>query len=90
MTEIITRIEDLPYLKSPPMQILLTQSASLTAGQYIFNGGRTDITNNKNINDQGVYYLKSLSFSADIGLLDYQIAMKLSDGTTDIPRRGIL
>jgi len=86
MEQIITRIEDLPYLLSPPMQITFKQSAGLTSGQYIFNGDRQVVGNNKNINDQGLYYIKSMTFSADVEQLAYQKALKLSSGEVDIPR----
>ena len=85
ISNIITRIEDLPYLKSPPMQITFTQSGSLSAGQYVFNSPREEVGNNKNINDQGLYYIKAMTFSADVELLAYQKAIKLLSGSTDIP-----
>jgi len=81
----IARIEDLPYAKSPPMQFTFTQSATLTLGQYPFTGAAQVVENNKNITSNTLLYIKSVSFSADIDLLTYQQALKLSTGLTDIP-----
>jgi hypothetical protein len=83
---LVARIEDLPYYYSPPMQITFKQKAVLNAGRYIFNGAREAIGNNKNINDLTLLYIKSMSFNADVDLLNYQRALKLNDGTVDIPR----
>ena len=81
----VARIEDLPYLSSPPMQFTFTQSASLTVGQYIFEDDAQVVGNNKNITDNTLLYIKAISFSADVDLLNYQIAKKLVTGETDIP-----
>lgn len=82
----IPRIEDLPYYYSPPMQFTFTQSADLTLGQYPFLPVKATLGNNKNITDNTLLYIKAITFSADIPLLDYQQATKLSTGLTDIPR----
>lgn len=82
----IPRIEDLPYYTSPPMQFTFTQSATLTLGQYPFLPVKATLGNNKNITDNTLLYLKAITFSADIPLLTYQEAIKLSTGLTDIPR----
>lgn len=74
----IARIEDLPYLNSPPLQFTFSQSAPIIAGKYTFNGGRAQIGNNKNLNDNTLFYIKSLSFSADIVKGAYQESLKLT------------
>lgn len=86
LSPMITRIEDLPYKTSPPAQFVFTQAATLTAGTYPWTGGRAAITNEKDITDNTLIYIKALSFSADIPLVDYQQALKLAAGTVDIPR----
>jgi len=83
---LITRIEDLPYYFSPPLQFVFTQSATLTAGTYPFTAARAVITNEKDIQDNTIFFIKALSFSADIPVTDYQQALKLAAGTVDIPR----
>lgn len=88
----IPRIGDLPYYVSPPMQFSLTQTAVLDLGTYKFldaAGGnplqKTVMDNTKNITDNSLIYIYSISFSADIPVLDYQQALQLSGGTVDIP-----
>jgi len=84
-SDLITRIEDLPYKKSPPMQLIFSQKADISVGTYPFTAGRATVTGEKNINDQTLLYVRSISFSADIPLIDYQKALKLAAGTVDIP-----
>ena len=86
LQEDIVRIEDLPYFFSPPMQFTFTQSASLTVGIYPFTGAAVEVGNNKNLTDNTLLYIKAVSFAADIPVLDYQQAIKLAAGTTDVPR----
>jgi len=80
------RIGDLSYWTSPPMQFTYIQSAALTAGTYPFTASRGAMINAKNINAETLIYFYDMQFSADIGLLDYQQALKLAGGTTDVPR----
>lgn len=82
----IPRIEDLPYYYSPPLQFTFTQQATLTLGQYPFTAGRAAVGNNKNITDNTLLYFREMTFSADISLANYQIALQLAGGTVDIPR----
>jgi hypothetical protein len=57
----------------------------LTLGQYPFTAARATMTGNKNLTDNTLYYIKAMSFSADIPKAYYQEAKKLSTGLTDIP-----
>ena len=84
-SDIIARIEDLPYWDSPPFQFTFTQKASLTLGQYPFLRTRTELKPQTNITDNILLYFKSISFSADIPKNDYQQALQLAGGTNDIP-----
>jgi len=81
----VVRLEDLPYYKSPPMQFTFTQSATLTLGQYPFTAAKAVVGNNKNLTDNAMIYIKAITFSADIDVQDYQTALKLSTGATDVP-----
>jgi hypothetical protein len=81
----IVRIEDLPYFFSPPIQFTFTQSARITAGVYPFVAARATVGNNKDIQDNTLYYMKAMSFAADIPILAYQQAIQLAGGTTDVP-----
>ena len=83
--DIIARIEDLPYYTSPPAQFFLTERANLALGVYVFGGLRLIMTGNKNITDNTLIYIRSLSFSADIPAVDYQQALQLAAGGVDIP-----
>jgi len=85
LQDYIARIEDLPYFSSPPMQFTFTQSATLTLGRYPFVSEKAVVGNNKNLTDNVLVYIKEITFSADIELLAYQQALKLSTGATDIP-----
>ncbi len=82
----IPRIGDLPYWSSPPMQFTFTESAALSLGTYPFTAARTIMTNQKNLNNSTLIYFYDMTFSADIPLLDYQHALQLAAGTTDIPQ----
>ncbi len=81
----IVRVEDLPYFYSPPMQFVFTEKAEITNGTYPFTGNKEIVDNNKNITDNTLLYIKAMSFSADIEKKDYQQALKLADGSTNIP-----
>lgn len=85
-------IQRLPYWTSPPMQFSLTQQAILSAGTFQFlqsAGGNpvtpADLANNKNITENSMILIYDFSFAADIPVLDYQQALQLGAGTTDIP-----
>jgi hypothetical protein len=97
-SSLITRIEDMPYFRCPPTQFSLSQGASLSFGQYIWNGSnapRTIMTGAKNITASTLLYLRTVGFSADIPVLDYQKALEITStvvangttaGTPDIPK----
>jgi hypothetical protein len=84
-SKLIARIEDLPYWSSTPMQFSFTQSATITLGQYPFTAARASMEGEKNLTDNSLIYIRSISFSADIPILDYQQALQLVGGSTDIP-----
>ena len=63
----VPRIGDLPLYSSPPMQFTFKQKATLTLGQYIFSPVRTDVTNNKNLNNSTLIYFRNFSFSVSSG-----------------------
>jgi len=83
--ELIARIEDLPYWTSPPIQVTYTQQATLTLGQYPFTDVKTAMGFNVNVTDNSLWYIRALSFSADIPEVDYQQALQLAGGTNAIP-----
>ena len=67
------------------MKFTFTEKSTLTLGQYPFNAPRQQMTNNKNLNESTLIYFYHMTFSADISLSNYQEALKLSTGDTDIP-----
>lgn len=83
---VIARIEDMPYNTSIPMQFSLTQTGSLVLGQYVFSEPRINMSGTKNIRPSTLIYLRSISFSADIPVLDYQGALQLAGGGTQVPK----
>lgn len=85
---IIARIEDLPYFSSPPIQLSLSQSASLSFGQYVWsntNAPKTVLFGSTQLSQSTLLYIKSISFSADIPELDYQKALEI---TTTVAGNG--
>jgi len=84
-SDLVARIEDLPYYTSPPIQVTYTQQATLTLGQYPFTKAKGQMGFNVNVTDNSLWYIRALSFSADIPEVDYQQALQLAGGTNAIP-----
>lgn len=81
----VPRIGDIPYWSSPPMQFSFTEQVELSAGTYPMLAGRTPMINVKNLNESTLIYFYDMTFSVDIPQLDYQQALQLAAGGTDIP-----
>jgi hypothetical protein len=83
----VARLEDLPYFSSPPIQFTFTQQAVLTLGQYPLSlASKAVMRNNAQLSDNSLIFIRDISFYADIPVLDYQQALQLSTGDTDVPR----
>jgi hypothetical protein len=83
----VGRIEDLPYYTSPPIQFTYEQKADLTLGTYPFLlDSKSVMNNNTQLTDNSLIYIRNVSFYADIPQIDYQQALQLAAGTTNVPQ----
>jgi hypothetical protein len=67
----IARIEDLPYISSPPIQFVYEESRSLLAGQYSYPGTPSPLTPVRPIQENTLYFFRSIFLSADVSEDDY-------------------
>ena len=68
---VIPRIEDLPYISSPPIEFTYQRTANLAAGQYIWTAAPAALTPVRPLMVSGVYYFRSVTLAADIEELDF-------------------
>lgn len=85
----VARLEDLPYYTSPPIQFVHTQQGAINAGTYPFALTKVAVTNDIQVTDNTMIYIRDISFYADIKKEDYQLALKLLAGTVDVPRLSL-
>lgn len=71
----IPRLEDLPYMHSPPIQFVYESTASLALGTYIWDDSPSTLAPNRPVLTNAVYYFRNISLSADITELDYTAAI---------------
>lgn len=67
----VPRLEDLPYVSSPPIQFTYTSPTAFTAGRYTWNDPASPLVPNRPILANCLYYFRSISFVADISEQDY-------------------
>jgi hypothetical protein len=67
----IPRLEDLPYISSPPIQFTYTSPTLFTSGRYTWNGQASSLVPNRPILANCLYYFRSITFSADIAEQDF-------------------
>lgn len=70
-TPVIPRIEDLPYISSPPIEFYYRQTASLAMGSYTWTATPTALTVNRPVMISCVYYFRSVTLTADVEELDF-------------------
>lgn len=68
---VIPRIEDMPYISSPPIEFVYRSSVAFVAGFYTWADTPTALTPNRRLMENVLYYFRSLTFSADIEELDF-------------------
>lgn len=68
----VASIEDLPYWTSPPVQFVYESSAVLAAGIYQWNDTPATLTPDRPIQDNALYFFRSITLTADIAELDYE------------------
>jgi hypothetical protein len=71
----VPRIEDLPYFYSPPVQFVYELTAAVAAGLYTYAGTPGVLTPLRNVMENAVYYIRSVSLIADIDELDFEAAI---------------
>lgn len=67
----IGRIEDLPYVSSPPLQFIYESEALLNLGQYVWNETPKPLITTRLLQPNVFYYFRNISLSADISELDF-------------------
>jgi hypothetical protein len=69
----VPRIEDMPYWSSPPVQFVYQSTAPLAVGAYAWNDSPSPLTPLRPLVDNAAYYFRSVSLSANISELDFEI-----------------
>jgi hypothetical protein len=67
----VPRLEDLPYISSPPIQFTYTSPAVFAAGKYTWNDPASPLNPNRPILANCLYYFRSITFVADIAEQDF-------------------
>jgi len=68
---IIPRIEDLPYISSPPIEFVYRSAEDFVAGFYTWADNPVALTPDRPLMENVLYYFRSITFSADIEELDF-------------------
>jgi hypothetical protein len=66
MQPLVGRIEDLPYVTSPPIQFCYESTAALAAGSYTWADAPSPLTVPRPLLENGLYFLRSITVSADV------------------------
>jgi hypothetical protein len=74
----VPRIEDLPYFSSPPVQFVYESPATVAAAMYTWNDAPSPLTPLRNVMENAVYYIRSVSLFADIEEFDFQSALLIT------------
>jgi len=69
--QMVPRMEDLPYISSPPVEFTYSQAAPFAAGKYTWFSGPTAILPNRPIMAGTLYYIRNITLSADIEEVDF-------------------
>lgn len=75
MTPIIARAEDLPYWSSPPIQYVYESVAPLAGGLYAWEDAPSTLTPTRPILNNALYFFRSISLTADISELDFELSI---------------
>lgn len=74
----VPRIEDLPYFSSPPVQFVYESPATVGAGLYVWTDPPSPLTPLRNVMENAVYFIRSVSLFADIEEFDFQESLLIS------------
>jgi hypothetical protein len=67
----VPRIEDLPYISSPPIEFVYRSSAVFNAGLYTWSDAPSELTPTRPLMENVLYFFRSITMSADIEELDF-------------------
>lgn len=74
----VPRIEDLPYFSSPPVQFVYESQISVALGLFTWADVPSPLTPLRNVMENAVYYIRSISLFADIEEFDFQGALVIA------------
>jgi hypothetical protein len=69
--QLVPRIEDLPYISSPPIQFVYTSDAPFALGVYTWADKPSPLTPVRPLMHNVLYYFRSITMSADIEETSY-------------------
>ena len=67
----IPRLEDLPYISSPPIEFTYQSTATLSLGSYTWANTPSVLTPNRPLMTNALYYFRSITLAANIDELDF-------------------
>jgi len=74
----VPRIEDLPYWTSPPVQFVYESTVAVAAGIYTWADAPSPLTPLRNIMENALYFVRSVSLISDISELDFEAALLIT------------
>jgi hypothetical protein len=95
----VPRMEDLPYISSPPVQFVYQSTALLALGQYTWIDNPSPLTIQRPILNNALYFFRSITLTADTEELDFTANVvntpafnmfRVSDASTPLFREGVL
>lgn len=95
----VPRLEDLPYISSPPVQFVYQSTAILNLGAYTWADDPAPLTVTRPILNNAVYFFRSVTLTADVQELDYTANLlttpgfnvyRVSDASTPLFREPVL
>jgi hypothetical protein len=95
----VPRMEDLPYISSPPVQFVYQSTALLNLGSYIWADIPAPLVVNRPILNNALYYFRSITLAADTEDLDFSANIietpgfnmyRVSDASTPLLREAVL
>lgn len=74
----VALLDDIPYFNSPPIQYTFEQTATVNvSGNYVWPIAKEVLTPNIIVEPDVLYFIKTITFAADVGESDYQGAISV-------------
>jgi len=67
----VGRLEDLPYMSSPPIQFVYESTTSLLLGAYQWSDIPSPLTPNRPLLHNATYFFRNITLTADVEELDF-------------------